>query len=721
MPTVPLVSSTSVNIQSPGGGGYLSVGGADSPEAFGAGVGRAESQLGATIEHTGDMLAKHAEVLQDRANQAWANDAFVKSTEALGDQMEWLKSQRGLNAVEAHKTFVQKTDEIRQKFLAGAPNIEAARMFDMDAKRRIGFLNVDAGSYAGNQFRSYETAAAQGKQTVALQMAGQAKDDAEFKTSMQFLVEGALAEQRTSGLPPEVKEAQLNTKVSQAYQTRAAGIALTDPFRAEKFINENRDKIKDPNVLQHIDQMLIHQKEAVGTRIVSSAIENGLPIPNVPGLGGGERGAIGAAETGHIKNTEDRYKAEGPVITDPKSKYYGDKAYGFYQMMGKNIPQWTEEALGKRMTPEEFKNDPEAQDKTFDYQFGKLKEKYGNFADAASAWHSGRPLAEATAAGASDGFMRTADYVKKASAALGQGPGPLTPNSGPEWKQQATAQAVAAAKVLAPNDPNFETMLVQRVQSKYNNVKSMTDQVYRENYNTIKGALFELDPNTGKPTITDPGQILDNPEMNARYQALDDIHKKAVLNQVTKNALRDVPATNENFRQLQEIMGMKTTSPADFMKVDTNSLDMPRAFKAQIFAAQRALEKSQAQDPGFLRALNTVHGMLNDADIGSSASDKAKNARYNQFVGAYQTAYGKWIEENGGKTPNIEQSKQIASQLLSNTERPGRFFGTNTMHEFEVPSNEIDKINEVYQRRLKRDATPQEAYNAYQKKINNAQ
>jgi hypothetical protein len=70
----------------------------------------------------------------------------------------------------------------------------------------------------------------------------------------------------------------------------------------------------------------------------------------------------------------------------------GDRAYGKYQVMGENIPEWTNTHLGKRMSPEEFLANPEAQDKVFQSQFGSYVDRFGNPQDAASAWFTGQPL-----------------------------------------------------------------------------------------------------------------------------------------------------------------------------------------------------------------------------------------------------------------------------------------------------------------------------------------
>jgi len=97
--------------------------------------------------------------------------------------------------------------------------------------------------------------------------------------------------------------------------------------------------------------------------------------------------AIGQFESGG------NYKAQGPTVTS--GMYKGDHAYGKYQVMGKNVPSWTKEALGRSMTPEQFLNDPKAQDAVAEHYMGMHLSKYGNVGDVASVWFTGKPLAKA--------------------------------------------------------------------------------------------------------------------------------------------------------------------------------------------------------------------------------------------------------------------------------------------------------------------------------------
>lgn len=105
------------------------------------------------------------------------------------------------------------------------------------------------------------------------------------------------------------------------------------------------------------------------------------------------------------------YAAVGP--THPKM----GRALGRYQVMEANIGPWSKAALGREVTAEEFLATPEIQDAVFDHRFGGYVQKYGNPQDAASAWFTGRPLAQG--ANAKDVLGTSgSEYVNKFNNAL---------------------------------------------------------------------------------------------------------------------------------------------------------------------------------------------------------------------------------------------------------------------------------------------------------------
>lgn len=119
-----------------------------------------------------------------------------------------------------------------------------------------------------------------------------------------------------------------------------------------------------------------------------------------------------------------RYNLLGPVTRD------GDRAYGKYQIMGKNVGPWTREVLGREMSPQEFASDPAAQDAVFNAKFGGYVSKYGP-EGAARAWFAGE-------GGMNDPNRKdvlgtsVAQYASKFNTAIGapQGGGGPAPQGG---------------------------------------------------------------------------------------------------------------------------------------------------------------------------------------------------------------------------------------------------------------------------------------------------
>lgn len=119
------------------------------------------------------------------------------------------------------------------------------------------------------------------------------------------------------------------------------------------------------------------------------------------------RGAISSIESG---SPQGNYRAVGPPTRN------GARAYGRYQVMDFNIPNWTREVLGRAYTPQEFLADDRAQDAVFDAKFGQYVRRYGNPEDAAAAWFGGP--GNVNNPSASDGNIDVAEYRRRFTAGL---------------------------------------------------------------------------------------------------------------------------------------------------------------------------------------------------------------------------------------------------------------------------------------------------------------
>lgn len=137
------------------------------------------------------------------------------------------------------------------------------------------------------------------------------------------------------------------------------------------------------------------------------------------------------------------YKALGPVTKR------GDRAYGRYQVMGANIPSWTQEVLGRSMKPLEFLADQKAQDAVFDAKFGQFAQKYGSPEEAASVWFTGQPMAKGANRRDSLGTSGS-EYVQQFSANRGA---PRQVASAGAMGTDAAAHAPAAQSAEADYPP----------------------------------------------------------------------------------------------------------------------------------------------------------------------------------------------------------------------------------------------------------------------------
>ena len=150
---------------------------------------------------------------------------------------------------------------------------------------------------------------------------------------------------------------------------------------------------------------------ASGGVVPRAHFEDGGPADDFEAQLARMRATTAAVESGNNP------RITGKVI--PSGPYAGDKAYGLYQVMGKNVPDWTEKALGRRMTPDEFLEDTEAQHAVYNKIAGDNLRKYGNIPDAASVWASGRPLSGNTTRDLVSG-VPTSGYVSNFMKRMGE-------------------------------------------------------------------------------------------------------------------------------------------------------------------------------------------------------------------------------------------------------------------------------------------------------------
>jgi hypothetical protein len=122
--------------------------------------------------------------------------------------------------------------------------------------------------------------------------------------------------------------------------------------------------------------------------------------------------AIGAIETGDQRTPGTRnYTARGPVVK--KGQYAGQRAAGYSQIMPGNLPEWSQQALGKEITLAQLldpKTGPALQEAITKNRFDRGKAKGYSPEQIASVWFTGSPNPKGSA---SDGYTTAPEYLRK--------------------------------------------------------------------------------------------------------------------------------------------------------------------------------------------------------------------------------------------------------------------------------------------------------------------
>lgn len=205
---------------------------------------------------------------------------------------------------------------------------------------------------------------------------------------------------RSANWMSEIKKASI--EYQKAYEELRNKRPQPNPFAAavEGFVSQQEP---EPTKAERTEAFISRRSEtSPSTYAPQRSFETPVPIdaemPNV-------LDALAAVES---KGSGD-YAAVGPLVT--KGMYKNQRAYGRYQVMEGNIGPWTEAALGRSYTTEEFMASPEVQDAVAAHQLQMAKNKFGTWEDAASVWFSGRPMSKA--GNASDGYLTTPEYINK--------------------------------------------------------------------------------------------------------------------------------------------------------------------------------------------------------------------------------------------------------------------------------------------------------------------
>jgi hypothetical protein len=701
-----------------------------SPDAFGAGVGQAVQGLGREIDRSGDMLARHAIQFQVQQNEAATNVALSDYDIASASVYNEFKNLQGNIPQERMADYTKKLEDMRMEKRASLPNAEVQRQFDQGSRRQFGYTVKEMAGHAATENKKYQNAASNGRIASAAQSAAalNAQDDEMFAVKYAEARKTAEEAQDVKGFEGPAKEALIQSKLSPMWERRLRALSDSDPQRALKLFNENKDKLSPDQItpIQHtINQQLVDtESRRASDRIVNGG-GNFESILLKRESSGNPRAQNDLGYTGLYQFGAPRLADIG-VYTKGKGENFGETWGGSKWSGTFDIP-----GFPQVKTIEDFKNNPAAQKKAFDLHVAKMDEEIADKglekyigttvrgvaitrAGLYNAIHLGGAggAAEALSGGENraDKFGTTVmDYAK-----MGEGvQGGLTPDAGPAQLQSmldASKAAAASANVPEELRPKLEEQTTQRVRAAYNNVKGVAREAQNANWNQAQ--VLAMGGMEGPKTLDE--FYAADPNAKSLYQSLDAGKQRAIERQIASNAKADHPYTPESEARFFELRGKAMSNDRkdreEFAAADIASEEIPRGRRSALLKMQQSMKQDEEGRTHLAQSLGVVRSSLGAANISPSGNKK----KYDEFVGRFNDQLQLWQMENKGRRPTEEETRKIAAGLLREVVTSPGMIWDSKARLFEAPLPE--GALEAYRTKTQNPtATVEEARRAYQK------
>lgn len=279
MPTaMPYNPTPSVN-PSLGGIGYLSVPNA-TPEAFGAGVGKALQGVGQSLEGAADTALKVGLQNQAIVNEAGAHDLAAQGMENLAKVEQQFKQLQGQDAVNAFPQYQKDLAKVREDVLAGAQNPLQKQMVDQLLFRQYSYGLTNGASHAATMAKQYKTTADNAIEKNQTDAAANSPDLIQWRDKQQ-VAEETLRNNRVGEngdkLPPEEVDRLIKQHRTESFASFIKQQAEVDPLKAYAMFNAERSTLEQDKV-PGIASYLRTQMNQKGASEIAEQAANGTPI-----------------------------------------------------------------------------------------------------------------------------------------------------------------------------------------------------------------------------------------------------------------------------------------------------------------------------------------------------------------------------------------------------------------------------------------------------------
>ena len=156
-----------------------------SPDMFGANIGRAVQQLGATSEQVGNEIFARGLAMQDLANHSEAQAADAAYMQKAGELHADFSSKQGKDAVDAYPAYMDALKKARTDIGSTLSNPMSQKLYDAGSLSTMGRTIFNGAGHAATQNKVYAVQSSQSKvDAINDQVLANPMDEAGFKANL---------------------------------------------------------------------------------------------------------------------------------------------------------------------------------------------------------------------------------------------------------------------------------------------------------------------------------------------------------------------------------------------------------------------------------------------------------------------------------------------------------------------------------------------------------
>jgi hypothetical protein len=256
-----------------------------------------------------------------------------------------------------------------------------------------------------------------------------------------------------------------------------------------------------------------------------------------------------------------------------------------------------------------------------------------------------------------------------------------------ESLQSRINRGMALAKKQMPNDPIFPDIVRDRITADVSKHKAAIRDADENNRLAVESGIMGVNtPENKRPTSVE--ELTTDPKVADAWDKLKGSQKRTYERILASNAKGDFNETPERRDRYHTLLGMASSTPAEFLDVNVAGEEIPAKWRTELFKKQLGIKKGQEGDPRTGEAMRLLEPILRPLDINMQGSNKD---RYFQYKGALGLALEDWRTQYG-KSPSPKEVREIGARLLQKQHEPGWLWGSNETTTFELKLP--DKVKE---------------------------